>query len=89
MSNDSTVEDFLRAFIAPPNGSTPRDTRAKLEYWIEAATHPEQHTKDNDTSRYAVAAVRRKARQNARRLAERHPDIAQQLMRERQQSGTA
>ena len=72
---------FLQTFLAPPEGKSPQDIKARLLHWIEVANSPEQFT--GDPSAHTLAAKRRSARQNVKRLAERHPEIAAQLMHDR------
>lgn len=74
------VEQFFSKFLSSPKGNSPQDIEARVRHWIDAANHPEQYTQDK--SPYAVAARRKSARQNLRKLLVRHPHIAGQIMRE-------
>jgi len=82
------THEFVRTFFQAPNGSSPDDIRERILYWIERAAHPEQFvpqdTPANSLSE-VTAHIRRRARQNALRLAGRHPEVRDQLIRERQQ----
>jgi hypothetical protein len=75
-----SVQDLIDKFLTPPKGNSPEAIRAKLLYWVERANHPEKHSQDN--SKFAIADVRRKARQNARRIITRYPEVAFQLAKE-------
>jgi len=78
-----SVDSFLKAFLAPPPGDSPQDIKARLLHWIAVANEPHKFLTENNP--HSVAAKRRSARQNLRRLAQRHPEIADQLMKERNQ----
>ena len=74
------VQEFLSAFLTPPPGDSPAAVKQKMLHWIEVANHPEQSS--SDQSPHAIAALRRNARQNLRRLAERNPAVMQELLKE-------
>ena len=75
-----SVQDLINKFLPNPKGSSPESIQARLLFWIERANHPEKFS--DDISKFAIADVRRKARQNARRLITRHPDLAAKLASE-------
>lgn len=76
-----SVDTFLETFLEPPPGKSPQQIKARLLHWIELANHPERFSVDK--SAIALAKKRRSARQSLKRLAERHPEIAAALLRER------
>lgn len=78
-----SVDSFLKAFLAPPPGDSPQDIKTRLLHWVAVANDPEKFIEDQST--HAVAAKRKSARQNLKRLAERHPDIAAELMKAREE----
>lgn len=80
---NTAIDTFLNNFLTPPPGSSPKDIKDRLLHWIEIANHPEVGTAD--PTPHTIAQRRRKARQNVRRLALRHPAVADQLMLERSQ----
>jgi hypothetical protein len=75
--NVNHVEQLLNRFLTPPKGRSPEEVKEKILHWIDAHNDPAKYTKD--PSPYGVAAVRKKARQNVRRLVMRHPSIAAQI----------
>lgn len=80
----TAVDTFLSNFITPPPGSSTKDIKHRITQWIEIANNPRLGIADPTPA--AIAQRRRKARQNARRLALRYPAIADQLMREQVKS---
>ena len=74
------IDHFLNKFLKPPAGATPEAIKEKLRYWIDVANSPEKYT--DDRTPYALGALRRNARQNARRIALRNPRVAEQLASE-------
>jgi hypothetical protein len=74
------IEKFIRIAFTPPTGSNPADIREKILHWVEVANHPELHTTEQTPA--VARELRRKGKQNARRLALRHPEIAAQITRE-------
>ena len=81
-ASEQTIQHLLNTFLKPPSGKSPAAIRERLLYWIEQANHPEKYTKDEDTSKLAIADVRRKARQNVRRIIAEHPVVASSLAKE-------
>jgi hypothetical protein len=75
-----SVDTFLRTFLSPPKGTSPQDIAAKIRHYIDVANNPAQYSDDHTT--FALRAKRRSARQCLRRLVQKHPQIAAQLMRE-------
>jgi hypothetical protein len=76
-----TLKDLIDRFIGrPPEGNSPEDIKARLLKWRDVYSTPEKFT--TDTHPQALKAARRNARQNIRRLALRHPELAAQLMQE-------
>lgn len=75
-----SLNTFLQAFLKPPTGTSPEDIAAKLRHYIDVANNPSQYSDDHST--FALRAKRRNARQSLRRLVQKHPQIAAQLMRE-------
>lgn len=82
MQRNSSAQEFLTRFLPPPSGQSPEAVRARFKHWVEVYAHPEQFTEDH--SPHALAAKRKSARQCLRRLAERHPKIADALLEERE-----
>lgn len=84
-----SVDKFIQLFLKPPppKSNSPVDVRAKLLHWIAVANTPEQFIPPNtppEVSATVISNMRRKARQNIRRLAERHPAVKDQLIREKE-----
>lgn len=74
---DQSIRELLK-FLTPPKGSGPEVLIEKIKHYIAVCNHPEQFSADR--SPYAVAAKRRGARQNIRRLLKSHPELASVLM---------
>lgn len=79
MQGNSSVGAFLARYITPPSGRSPQTTKSRIMRWIQIANNPEQVASPNTTEK-DIAKLRRKARQNVRRLAEAHPDVAAEIM---------
>ena len=75
------LDGFMERYLSAPQGSSPEQIVARIRHWIHVANHPEQFV-NGDTSRYAISAKRRSARQNLRRLLKSYPAIAEQVMQE-------
>jgi len=72
------IETFLTEFLdKTPKGNSIAD---RIRHWIAVYENPQSFT--TDASPYAVAAKRKAARQNLKRLAARHQAVAEQIMRE-------
>jgi len=71
---------FVAKFFKSPKGNSPQQIKAKLQHWIDVANSIEQLYPGHN--RFEKAALRRNARENARKLAKRHPDIAEEILRE-------
>lgn len=78
----TSVQDFLNTFLKPPKGDSPKDIAQRIRHWIDVANNPEQYVQDQHP--LVVATRRKSARQNLRKLIERHPHIAEQIMHETQ-----
>ena len=77
----SNLDEFIQTFLpSPPKGDSPANIATRIRHWIDVYNHPEKFTDDH--SPYALRAKKRSARQNVRRLAEKHPDIAGRIMAE-------
>ncbi len=75
-----SVDTFLRTFLSPPKGSSAQEIYAKLRHHIDVANNPAQYS--SDTSVLALRTKRRNARQSLRRMVLKHPEIAEQFMRD-------
>jgi hypothetical protein len=80
-ATSNTVQSFMEAFLKPPKGNEPEQIAARIRHWTDVANDPASFV-DGDKSRPAVSAKRRSALQNLRRVIERHPQSAEQMMRE-------
>jgi hypothetical protein len=82
-----STDEFIRLFLNPPPGKSPADIHERLWHWINVANRPElklpSDTKPEDEKR-VLADLRRKALQNVRRTAAKYPEIAKQLIQERE-----
>jgi hypothetical protein len=67
----SAADALIQKFIKPPRRKNPT---LLLQHWIDVANHPEQFS-PTDVMRRRAQALR-----NIRRLAGKHPTIAEQLM---------
>ncbi len=74
------VQELINKFLTPSKGHSPEAITERLMHWVERANHPEKYSQD--ISPFAIADLRRKARQNARRIILRHPDVAAKLVSE-------
>ena len=75
------VNQFLERFLNTPSGKSPQAIRSRFQHWAEVYANPDQFSQDH--SPHALAAKRKSARQCLRRLAERHPGVASELIAER------
>ena len=80
-SVDPQVREFAAKFVKPPKGDSPEQIEGRIRHWVDVANHPEAFVK-GDTSRFAISAKRRSARQSLRRLLHKHPEVAEAMMRE-------
>lgn len=71
------VDAFLSRHLLPPPGKTTDDVKARILQWIAIANDPALATQDHSPKK--IADLRRKARQNVRRLVQKHPDAAAQI----------
>lgn len=81
------IDNLINSFLTPPKGKSPGAIKDRIQHWIDIANFPEKHV-DDPTNRYAVAAIRRSARQNARKLIRRHPELALEIQNEEQRSAS-
>jgi hypothetical protein len=79
MTNDQ-LRAMMQRYLAPPNGDTPQDTKAKMLYWRNVVLNPDKYAADAHP--LSVKKAESNARQNFRRLVQRHPDLAAQIMSE-------
>ena len=75
------IKEFTDKFLNLPKGDSPEQIEARIRHWVDVANHPEAFT-NGDTSPYSISAKRRSARQNLRRLLQRHPEVAKTIMQE-------
>lgn len=76
---DTTIKEFTEKFLQIPKGDSPEQIEARIRHWVDVVNHPEAFVAE-DTSPYAISAKRRSARQNLRRLLQKHPDVAEAIM---------
>ena len=81
------AKELIASFLIPPNGKSPEAIKARILHWVDVANHPERHVLDPSNA-YAIAVKRRTARQNARKLIDRHPEVALQIKSERSQEAS-
>lgn len=74
------LADFLSRVLRRTPSNSPEAIKERLKFWIERANDPQIYS--TEKTRLAIADVRRKARQNVRRLATRHSEVAAQLATE-------
>jgi len=72
------IEQFFDIFVRPPHGKSPDAILAKLRHHIDVANHADQYVSDKST--FAIRAKRRNALQAIRRLVQRHPALAAQMI---------
>ena len=68
---------FLQKHLNPPPGKPAPDVTERILHWLAVANNP--NIVAPATSAANIANVRRKARQNLRRLVLRHPEVAAQV----------
>jgi hypothetical protein len=73
-SGSTEVDRFLARHLNPAPGRTTHSSKERILHWLEVANTPAAYALD--PSAKSIANMRRKARQNVRRLVERHPDAA-------------
>lgn len=84
MQSADQIDQLLKGFLkTPPRRNGPEQVKTRLLQHIQIANNPEQYC--TDESQPALAKRRRNAIQGIRRLAERYPDIAAQLLKELEQ----
>jgi hypothetical protein len=77
VEQQAVVARFISKHLNPPPGRTPQDVKSRLLHWISVANNPSVLT--SETNAKVLANMRRKARQNIRRLVLQHPDVASQI----------
>ena len=83
--NTTETQALLSHFITPPKGTSPAAIKDRILHWLDVSTNPQNHIMDS--SAYAVAARRKTARQNLRKLILKYPSLAAELKRERESEG--
>lgn len=73
------VRQLIDTFLIPTSGRSPQTIKSRILRWIEIANNPSQAAPPNANAR-DIANLRRKARQNARRLAGAHPEVAAEIL---------
>lgn len=83
MSNSTStgVQEFMNKFLTRRQRKAAEAVRERLLFWIQRANSPEHYAGD-DAPRFLIAELRRKARQNVRRIISQHPEIAEQIAAE-------
>ena len=71
------VDVFLSKHLNPSPGRPVQDVKDRILHWISVCNNPSQFTSTTDVK--ALAEIRRKARQNVRRLVARHRVIAAEI----------
>lgn len=72
------VRQFIRTFLLPTSGRSPQSIKSRIIRWIEIANNPSQGS--SNASAKEIAELRRRARQNVRRLAKAHPQVAAEIL---------
>ena len=76
-SHATDVDVFLSRHVSPAPGRATHDAKERILHWIAVANNPAIIAAN--TNPETIAEVRRKARQNIRRLVKRHPQAAAQI----------
>lgn len=77
VEQQAVVARFISQHLNPPPGRTPQDVKVRLQHWVSVANNPSLLA--SETNAKVLANVRRKARQNIRRLVLQHPEVASQI----------
>jgi hypothetical protein len=73
------VQQLINTYLVPTSGRSLQTTKDRILRWMQIANSPGKFAPVDATSR-DIAELRRKARQNVRRLASTHPDIATEIL---------
>ncbi len=71
---------MMQKYLAPPNGDTPQDTKAKMQHWRKVVLNPEKYAAHSHT--LSNKKDDNNSRQNILRLLKRQNDLAEQIMQE-------
>ncbi|MBW4039208.1 MAG: hypothetical protein HIU91_10100 [Acidobacteria bacterium] len=78
-SGNPVVQQIIDTFLAPAPRRSPETIKENIIHWMKIANSPSQHAAPS-ASAEAVAYLRLKARQNVRRLAAKHPEVAAEII---------
>ena len=67
----------LRRFLPPPTGTSPEAIKDRIMHWFAIAKHPEKHVESSNL--HTIAAKRKAAKQNLRKLIVWYPQIAAEI----------
>jgi hypothetical protein len=74
------TQKLIDSFFTAPQGNSPEEIIKRIQHWVGIANNPAASS-PVDADKYAIAAKRRSARQNATRLMKRYPELTKQLGR--------
>jgi len=77
---NTVVQQLISKYLAPPPGKSFAKQKERIVHWLQVANNPSLYAPPN-ASAANVADLRRKARQNVRRLAEKYPEVAADVMK--------
>ena len=78
-SGNPVVQQIIDTFLVPAPGRSTEAIKSRILDWIEKANNPSKFAPPN-ASAEGIAEIHRKARQNVRRLAAKHPEVAAEIM---------
>ena len=78
------IEQFLEKYLTAPKGTSHHNFVEKIAHWISVCNHPEQFYPKADP--FELRVRRRNARQNIRRLLNKHPELISSVTQYMQES---
>jgi hypothetical protein len=85
MTTKPTTDDFLQAFLTKAPARSSQSIKDRMLHWQHVANNPGIYLKNGDVGKAAEAARKKVAMQSLRKLIDRNPEIAAQLLNEQSQ----
>lgn len=74
----AAVQRLINTFIVPTSKHSKQSVKERVVLWMQIANNPSQFASPEAT-RKGIAELRRKARQNVKRLAAVHPEVVAEI----------
>lgn len=73
------VQQLINTYLVPTSGQSHSSIKKRIVRWMQIANKPSQFASPGATNK-DIAELRRKARQNVRRLAGAHPEVVTAIL---------